>query len=125
MVDRHYRQRIDEIDGITYLEPVRQRRRNFAYFPIFVDSSFAITRDQLYMALRKRNIFARRYFYPLISDFEMYKQLPSSSAANLPVATSISSKVICLPIYPELTGDEVDQICDIIRDASRGIYLGV
>ena len=125
IVDKQYRQRIDQIDGISYLEPVRQSRRNFAYFPIFVDSSFPITRDQLYMALREKNIYARRYFYPLISDFEMYKHIPSASAANLPVATITSSKVICLPLYPELKCEEVDQICDIIRDASRGKYLGI
>ena len=62
-----------------------------------------------------QNIYGRRYFYPLISEFSMYKGLDSAKPENLPVAEKIAKQVICLPIYPELKMDEAIRISRLIR----------
>lgn len=81
-----------------------------AYFPVFVEQGYADTRDGLYRRMREQGIFARRYFYPLISEFPVYRGLPSASAANLRQAYEISRQVICLPLYPDLTEEEQDRV---------------
>jgi dTDP-4-amino-4,6-dideoxygalactose transaminase len=95
---------------------------NYSYFPIFVtapnsflQSNFK-SRDALYEQLRANGIFARRYFYPLISDFPMYRKNTSEAQENFPVARRISNEVICLPIHPNLLDEEVDFIVKVIAD---------
>ena len=117
-IDRLYRERLAEVDGICCLEGLIDNS-NHAYFPILVEAQFPLARDGLYQHLRDNDILARRYFYPLISDFPMYRGLPSAEPANLPVARSIASKVICLPIHPDLADDDVDMICQLISEAGR------
>lgn len=68
----------------------------------------------IHQSLRDEGYLVRRYFNPLTSEFEMCRHLPS--AANLPAATKLSRQVICLPIYPGLEQEEVDGICDLIRE---------
>jgi dTDP-4-amino-4,6-dideoxygalactose transaminase len=87
---------------------------NDSYFPIFIENDFHIDRDALYENLKAQNIYSRRYFYPLISDFPMYKDLPSASKANLSVAANAASQVLCLPIYPGLTTAEQDRVINAI-----------
>jgi dTDP-4-amino-4,6-dideoxygalactose transaminase len=91
-----------------------QIKPNFSYFPILVGSEFHLSRDELYEELKKENIYSRRYFYPLISDFPMYKDLPSSSLDNLKIAQEIASQVLCLPIYPDLQIDDQQRVIDLI-----------
>jgi dTDP-4-amino-4,6-dideoxygalactose transaminase len=89
---------------------------NYSYFPVYIEEKeFGKKRDQLYFYLRENNIFGRRYFYPLISDFPTYRGLDSALPENLSVAHSKTKKVICLPIYPELKDKEVKYICDTIK----------
>jgi dTDP-4-amino-4,6-dideoxygalactose transaminase len=61
-------------------------------------------------------VVARRYFYPLISDFPMYRGLPSSDSARMPVARAASDQVLCLPIYPALSDADVDRVADLVRE---------
>ena len=68
--------------------------------------------------MRQAGIIARRYFYPLISDFPMYRNMPSAARTNLPLAGEMASQVICLPIYPELQAEQQDRVVDVIRLAS-------
>ena len=79
-----------------------------------LEADYPLSRDALYQKLKDHNIFARRYFYPLITDFPMYRGMPSASPANLPVATAAAQQVICLPIYPTLTPQDQQRITDII-----------
>jgi len=112
-----YREKLKEIAGIKYLEDIEGVRHAYSYFPILVDKeNFGKTRDELYECLKKQNIFGRRYFYPLISQFPTYRGLQSSRQDNLPVATRMSEQVICLPIYPELDIESVIKIVSIIKD---------
>ena len=110
-IDAHYRESLKDIVGIRCADG-GSHVANYAYFPIFVEKN----RDALYETLKENGIFGRRYFYPLISDFTMYRSLPSASPSNLPVARNIAQEVICLPIYPELSPDSQDKIIGIIRD---------
>lgn len=91
-------------------------RHNYSYFPIFVnENEYGMTRDELYEKLKSNNIFGRRYFYPLISEFTTYKGLPSSAKENLKNAHNLADSVICLPIYDSLNSEEVRFICNIIK----------
>ncbi|TRX71994.1 DegT/DnrJ/EryC1/StrS aminotransferase family protein [Carboxylicivirga sp. M1479] len=111
-----YQKLLEEIDGIRLLSEQEQTIGNYAYFPIFVNGNdYGSTRDQLYEKLKKHNIYGRRYFYPLISEFPMYKGYDSAKTHNLPNATKIAEQVICLPIYPTLEQAEIERICYIIK----------
>lgn len=114
-IDRQYRTLLSEVKGIRIVEESGQRVSNKSYFPILVEPDYPFSRDELYQRLRDANVFARRYFYPLISDFPMYQELESANPDNLPVATLIAGKVMCLPIYPALADEDIERIVSVIR----------
>jgi dTDP-4-amino-4,6-dideoxygalactose transaminase len=103
------------VPGIRCLPACDSPIANRAYFPILVEDDFPCSRDALFERFRHHNIIVRRYFYPLISDFPMYRGLVSASPANLPVAADAARKVLCLPIYPGLSAGNVERIVDIIK----------
>lgn len=110
-----YRSLIKNVNGIRFMEDIIDVSHGYSYFPILVDEKeYGITRDALYEKLKENNIFARRYFYPLISSFEPYRELPSATAANLPVATKAADEVLCLPIFVELENEQVRYITELI-----------
>jgi dTDP-4-amino-4,6-dideoxygalactose transaminase len=115
-IDAYYRRCLAGVSGIVI--PARERPAviNYAYFPILIESDFGISRDELYELMLSDNIYTRRYFYPLISEFPMYRSLPSASTNNLPVASAVSRKILCLPIYPALENTEVQRVVDVIRN---------
>ncbi len=100
--------------GIRCLRDAGEKVANYAYFPILVEADYPFSREVLYQKLKDNSIHSRRYFYPLISDFPMYRGLPSAHRENLPVATEIAQKVLCLPIYPDLDLSVVDEITSFI-----------
>jgi len=110
-----YREKLKGVIGISCIDDIDGVDHAYSYFPILVDrEKFGKTRDELYEELKSNNIFGRRYFYPLISQFPTYRGLPSSKSDNLPVATKIADQVICLPIYPELELSIINKIVSII-----------
>jgi dTDP-4-amino-4,6-dideoxygalactose transaminase len=111
----HYREALSGMRGIRLLPSSAAKVPNFAYFPILVGEEYPLSRDALYDRLREHGIFARRYFYPLISDFPMYRGLPSSQPANLPVAAKAAAQVLCLPIYPAMTPAEQTRVVDVLN----------
>ena len=113
-IDDTYRKRLQGIKGIRCLHGSGEKVANYAYFPILIDHDYPINRDELYQRLKDRGIHPRRYFYPLISEFPMYRGLPSAHRDNLPVATKISRQILCLPIYPALDMTVINEICDFI-----------
>jgi dTDP-4-amino-4,6-dideoxy-D-glucose transaminase len=117
-IDAMYRRLLAGIAGLRCLGPLADTVSNHAYFPLLVDAGFALTRDALYEHLRSHGVHGRRYFYPLISDFPMYRGLPSAAAANLPVAHAAAAQVICLPIYPALTDEDVRRTASLIEAAA-------
>ncbi|AMP00899.1 cys/Met metabolism PLP-dependent enzyme family protein [Collimonas arenae] len=115
-IDLRYRDGLARVPGISCLPLMENLQPNHAYFPIFVQNDFPLSRDALYLKLKNHDVYARRYFYPLITDFPMYRGLPSAAHENLPVARKISGQVICLPIYPGLAEEHVDFIVELIAD---------
>lgn len=109
-IDRLYRRLLSNVSGITCVQPTGQDVPNCSYFPILVDERYPISRDQLYSHMRETDVFARRYFYPLISSFPMYRGLPSAAPGNLPVATRLASQIICLPLYPAMTDEDIERV---------------
>lgn len=118
-IDRTYRDLLTGIPGIRSLEVPEYKVSNFAYFPILVEADYPLSRDELYQKFRSHNIYARRYFYPLISEFPMYRGLDSAKKIKLNIANQISSKVLCLPIYPDLKISQLEQIIDVIRSLAE------
>jgi dTDP-4-amino-4,6-dideoxygalactose transaminase len=113
-IDEAYRRGLSGIRGIACLGDAGELKSNYSYFPITVNSDYPISRDALNDWLKLNAIHPRRYFYPLISEFPMYRGLPSSNRALLPVATKASSEILCLPIYPDLDMATVDRVIGLI-----------
>lgn len=116
VVDLFYRKKLSDIKGIAVVEKVDGLQSNYSYFPILIEDDYPLTRDELYQKLKNENIFARRYFYPLISNTEPFKSYSSSEARNLTVATSIADKVLCLPLFPNLDDRSIQRIVDCIKE---------
>lgn len=109
---------VDGLRGIKGLHvhlPANAAGHNHAYFPILVRQEFPISRDALYDALKTSNIYARRYFYPLISNFPAYTNMPSAARANLPMANLAAEQVLCLPIHAGMADDEAHHVVTAIR----------
>lgn len=115
-LDACYRQALSQIKGIHCLPPSGQTISNYSYFPILVTEDYPLTRDELYQKLKDNNIFARRYFYPLISEFDMYKEMPSATVSNLPIASKATQQVLCLPIYAALEEEQHEIVIQLIKD---------
>jgi dTDP-4-amino-4,6-dideoxygalactose transaminase len=111
-----YRQALSNVNGVIVPSPSKASRHNHSYYPILIDEAFGMSRDELYDLLKKHDIFARRYFYPLISEFPMYRSLSSAKRANLPLAHKISNQILCLPIYPDLSQEDQIRIISIITN---------
>jgi dTDP-4-amino-4,6-dideoxygalactose transaminase len=117
-IDARYREALAGVRGIRCVAPHRDAANNHSYFPILVGPEFPLARDALYALLKARGIHGRRYFHPLITQFPMYRGLPSAAAGHLPVATAVAQQVICLPIYPALADADVDRVCEVIAQAA-------
>jgi dTDP-4-amino-4,6-dideoxygalactose transaminase len=116
-----YSNLLADINGITVMNVKSGSDYNYAYYPILVnEKEFGCSRDELYEQLKRCNIFTRRYFYPLISDFPTYKALPSSASSNLTTAVSVSQQILCLPIYPDLGSENVEYIVRCLLKSGKG-----
>lgn len=113
-VDAAYREALKDIPGLNPLPKLGQTVSNYAYFPLLVEDDYPLARDEIYQVLRDHNILTRRYFYPLIPDFPMYRNLPTANAAHLPVATAKANQILCLPIYPGLEATDIARIIDVL-----------
>lgn len=114
-VAKIYREALRPIDGITFFDDMPGVRHNYSYFPIFIDSEkYGITRDELYFKMKAENVLARRYFYPLISDFPCYRGLPTAGQNNLPKAAKMADSVLCLPMHHELSAEDMNRILDLV-----------
>lgn len=111
-VVEHYRKRLSNIKGIKLVEPQKDVVSNYAYFPVVFDGFK--DRDTIFEELKKNNIIARKYFYPLTNTFKCYENLETADVKKTPVAKYISERVLTLPLYADLSLEDVDRICDII-----------
>lgn len=110
-----YRNVFKDIEGIKYLDDIEGVKHNYAYFPIVIDEKITgIDRNELNEELKKYNIFTRKYFYPLTSDFECYKGKYNDN--NLKNAKHISDRVLTIPMYGELKKEDANNIAIIIKN---------
>lgn len=110
-----YREELKDVEGVRFLKDIEGIKHNYSYFPIFIDASkYGRSRDELYEDLKKENIFGRRYFYPLISEFSTYRGLPSATKENLPVAHLLADSVLCLPMHHDLSEEDVERVVNIV-----------
>ena len=115
-IDATYRAQLSGVKGIACLGDAGEAVANYAYFPILVQPEYPLSRDSLYQLLKEKNIYARRYFYPLISEFPAYRGLPSSKRENLPHAFRMAEQVLCLPIYPALSVEDQARVIACIAN---------
>ena len=110
-----YRKLLKDVKGITLRKDLDGVLHNYPYFVIRVDKNvYGLSRDELYEKLKEYNIISRKYFYPLCSNFNCYKDLASAEKSRLPVANKIAEMVLSLPLYGNLLDSEVEKICSII-----------
>ncbi len=109
-----YQSRLERVSGVKLVGPFGQEKANHSYFPVLITDEYRMSRDELYESLKSIGIYTRRYFYPLISEFPMYQQIPTAGKANHPVAFELSKQILCLPIYPGLDTSVIKSICDFI-----------
>lgn len=110
-----YRDALRNVEGISFFDDMPGVKHNYSYFPIFVDAMrYGMTRDELYFKMKERNVWGRRYFYPLISDFSTYRGLESAAPENLPNAHKMADSVICLPMHHLLSDDDVQRVLDCV-----------
>mgnify|MGYP003036633877 CR=1 FL=1 len=110
-VVERYQERLDGVKGIKLNTQQQGVQSNYSYFPVVFDG-YKLTRDEVMGILAKENIFTRKYFYPLVSSFKCYKD--KFKCTQTPVAKYISNRILTLPLYADLSIEEVDRICNLI-----------
>lgn len=116
----YYIQELKGIEGLSFFKHYDNVEYNYSYFPIIIDAEkFGITRDGLYKRLREEGILVRKYFYPLISNLNFYKDCAATSVENLPVANKIADSVLCLPCHHRLTREELYTVSEALKSANR------
>lgn len=117
-VASRYTERLCDLPGVEVRHPQEGVISNYAYYPVlFNPDVFGSTRDEVFDALEKINVGSRKYFYPLITDFECYRDAYSSS--ETPVAKHVADNILTLPMYADLAVDDIDRICDTIHHLAR------
>lgn len=113
-----YRMGLGGIKGI-YMNPIQKEvEPNYAYFPIVIEEKeFGATRNQVYKALIDAKIYSRKYFYPLTNTFECFHH--QFDAQETPIALHMSKRVLTLPMYADLSMEDIDRICGIISQQQR------
>ncbi len=120
-IDLLYRKHLGDVRGLRFLPLPTDATSNGAYMPVLVGPEFQVSRDELCEQLRAQGVLARRYFHPLISDFPMYRQLPSADRARLPVAVRASAQVLCLPMYPGMSDADVEHVAALVQAAEPAL----
>lgn len=111
-VVERYIANLSEINGVKLSPEQEGIRSNYAYFPVVFDG-YSKSRDEVFKKLKKENIIARKYFYPLVNEFDCYND--QYDVKDTPVAKHIAERVLTLPLYADLSLEDVDRICEIIK----------
>lgn len=112
-----YMHHISDIEGIKSALSNGDFCKNYSYFPVIVEDAFGHSRDEVFQYLLDRGVVARKYFYPLLSDLDVYKG--GLVGKNLSVSRYISESVLCLPIYPDLEIEKVEIICLLLKELAE------
>ena len=112
-VVEHYCERLSGVEGIKLSVVQENVESNYAYFPVVFDG-YKYTRNEIFEKLQEQGITARKYFFPLTNSFECYRSYPTAGVEKTPVAQHLALRVLTLPLYADLSLEDVDRICDII-----------
>lgn len=104
-----YKSYLDEVDGLQIWRPQPEVEHNYAYFPVIFEPEFGKSRDDVMEQLAQKNIYTRKYFYPVTTDFQCYQGC--FEEYSLDTARRISSQVLTLPMYSELAQEDIEIIC--------------
>jgi len=116
-----YCKRLADIEGVFFHVPAGHVGANYQYFVIQIDpAKFGKTRDEVYKEFKLYNVFTRKYFYPLCSNYPCYHSIPSATPSMLPVANQVAGQVLCLPLYGDLSEEDILKICEILRSIKAG-----
>ena len=115
VVVERYKENLKDVLGINICKEQKNVESNYAYFPV-VFEGYKFSRDEVFKKLAEHNIGARKYFYPITSAFECYKEYPFANPESTPVAYNLSDRVLTLPLFSDLSLDDVDRICSVITD---------
>lgn len=111
-----YEKNLANIPGIRVITNLKNENSSYQYFVIEIDEEeYGVSRDFVHEELKKYNVFTRKYFYPLCSDFEWYKLIPSARPENLQQAQKTVKRVLSMPFYGELELESVTKICEILE----------
>lgn len=112
----YYIEKLKDIKGVRVIAEMPDVVHCYSYFPVLInENEYGTGRNTVYDELKKINIYTRRYFYPLISQFPAYRGLESAAPGKMPVAEKATEEVLCLPIYPDLDYAIIDSVCDKIK----------
>lgn len=122
-VSEKYNENLKGTKGIKLREQQIGIKSNYSYYPVVFDN-YKFSRDEVYEILKGHNIIARKYFYPLITNYNCYNE--KFNNIEIPVAKYISERVLTLPLYADLALEDVDRISEIILDGhsnKRDYYI--
>ncbi len=105
-----YSNHLKDSTNIRILKIPKHIEYNYAYFPIFFNDGLK-TREKIYNKLIEQNIFCRKYWYPIITSHDIYKNYHKK---DLVESKRLSNSVLCLPIYPGLSTQNINRIIDIL-----------
>ncbi len=116
----YYRKLLADVKGVQLNKLYDYITYNYSYFPIVIQDEYGMSRDELIEKLNESNIFPRKYFYPLVSEMDCYKNFEKY---DTPIALDISKRVLTLPLYPDLRKRKIKEICEIIKNCGGGNKL--
>ena len=116
-----YNEELADVEGVKVMPTcAADVKLNYQYYVIRIDEKiFGRSRNFVQGAFKNFNVYTRKYFHPLCSEYTCYRQLNSSSPANLPAANIIGQQVLSMPMYGDLTEDDVRKICAILKSFRR------
>jgi len=107
-----YRELLENVKGLRLINDKKCVKHNYTYFPVIINpEEFGATRDELSNYLKNKNIFTRKYFHPLITDYPEFNIFKTS---DLSVARKIADNVLCLPLFHDITLDEITAVVESI-----------
>lgn len=111
LVNDRYVELLSNVEGIKLIAPQEGVTPNYSYMPVFFDG-YKYNRDEVQVRLQENNIFARKYFYPIVPDLACYKS--QYGGQEFPVSRHAANTVLALPLFADLTVMDVEKICKII-----------
>lgn len=113
----YYTEKLMKIQGLRFLTKSEWETSNYAYFPIVIEKEYGMTRNQLYDKMRRENIYARKYFYPITADQACFRNKYKKD--NLEIARELSEKILIVPFYEQLETEQIDRIVEVIQKCSN------